>query len=76
MISIPSFMKGLMENTSLIRNVALIGHLHHGKTSFVDCLIEQTHPDYSVCDGRPVGSDSFLFLISFFLFLISSSFSF
>lgn len=46
-----------MENTSLIRNVALIGHLHHGKTSFVDCLIEQTHPDYSVCDGRPVSSD-------------------
>jgi hypothetical protein len=26
------------------RNVALVGHLHHGKTSFVDCLMQQTHP--------------------------------
>ena len=34
-----------MDNSNLIRNVALVGHLHHGKTSFVDCLIEQTHPD-------------------------------
>jgi hypothetical protein len=23
----------------------LVGHLHHGKTSFVDCLMQQTHPD-------------------------------
>ncbi|CAN8061823.1 unnamed protein product [Agarophyton chilense] len=28
---------------SLLRNVALIGHLHHGKTSFVDMLFEATH---------------------------------
>lgn len=35
-----------MDNTSLIRNVALIGHLHHGKTTFVDCLVRQTHPGY------------------------------
>ncbi|CAG7720510.1 unnamed protein product, partial [Allacma fusca] len=34
-----------MDNSSLIRNVTLVGQLHHGKTSFVDCLIEQTHPD-------------------------------
>ncbi|KAI0565490.1 Elongation factor Tu GTP-binding domain containing protein [Gracilaria domingensis] len=27
----------------LIRNVALVGHLHHGKTSFVDMLFEATH---------------------------------
>lgn len=26
-----------------IRNLAIVGHLHHGKTSFVDCLVEQTH---------------------------------
>ncbi|CAN7937254.1 unnamed protein product [Ixodes hexagonus] len=38
------FLTDLMDNSELIRNVALIGHLHHGKTSFVDCLIEQTHP--------------------------------
>lgn len=36
----------MMDNTNLIRNVALVGHLHHGKTSFVDCLIRQTHPIY------------------------------
>ncbi|KAI2809549.1 U5 small nuclear ribonucleoprotein component [Blomia tropicalis] len=41
------FMTDLMDNPNLIRNVAFIGHLHHGKTSFVDCLIEQTHPELS-----------------------------
>lgn len=42
----------MMDNTSLIRNVALIGHLHHGKTTFVDCLIRQTHPDYQDNDEK------------------------
>nr|XP_046910123.1 116 kDa U5 small nuclear ribonucleoprotein component-like [Dermatophagoides farinae] len=41
------FMTDLMDNPNLIRNVAFIGHLHHGKTSFVDCIIEQTHPELS-----------------------------
>eukprot|EP00178_Gracilaria_changii_P020229 TRINITY_DN587_c0_g1_i10.p1 TRINITY_DN587_c0_g1~~TRINITY_DN587_c0_g1_i10.p1 ORF type:complete len:1033 (-),score=153.33 TRINITY_DN587_c0_g1_i10:8050-11148(-) len=27
----------------LLRNIALVGHLHHGKTSFVDMLFEATH---------------------------------
>ena len=26
-----------------MRNVAVIGHLHHGKTTFVDMLVSQTH---------------------------------
>ena len=26
-----------------VRNVALVGHLHHGKTSFVDMLFLQCH---------------------------------
>lgn len=34
-----------MDVAGLVRNVALVGHLHHGKTSLVDCLIRQTHPD-------------------------------
>jgi U5 small nuclear ribonucleoprotein component len=38
------FLADLMDNPELIRNVAIVGHLHHGKTSFVDMLIEQTHP--------------------------------
>ncbi|XP_030886631.1 116 kDa U5 small nuclear ribonucleoprotein component [Leptonychotes weddellii] len=39
------FLADLMDNSELIRNVTLCGHLHHGKTCFVDCLIEQTHPE-------------------------------
>ncbi|XP_018833828.1 110 kDa U5 small nuclear ribonucleoprotein component CLO [Juglans regia] len=37
------FLVGLMSNPILVRNVALIGHLQHGKTVFMDMLIEQTH---------------------------------
>jgi len=38
------FLVDLLRHPDLIRNVALIGHLHHGKTSFLDMLIQQTHP--------------------------------
>ncbi|XP_057420548.1 110 kDa U5 small nuclear ribonucleoprotein component CLO [Lotus japonicus] len=37
------FLLGLMSNPSLARNVALVGHLQHGKTVFMDMLVEQTH---------------------------------
>ena len=47
-------MADLMDNSELIRNVALAGHLHHGKTSFVDCLIEQTHPGLALKEGKDV----------------------
>jgi 116 kDa U5 small nuclear ribonucleoprotein component len=40
------FLTDLMDTSTLIRNVALVGHLHHGKTTFVDCLIRQTHPQF------------------------------
>ncbi|XP_026720426.1 116 kDa U5 small nuclear ribonucleoprotein component [Athene cunicularia] len=43
--AVPCFLADLMDNSELIRNVTLCGHLHHGKTCFVDCLIEQTHPE-------------------------------
>ncbi|KAF0462937.1 P-loop containing nucleoside triphosphate hydrolase protein [Gigaspora margarita] len=33
----------MMNFPELIRNVAIIGHLHHGKTSFVDMLVNETH---------------------------------
>jgi hypothetical protein len=39
------YLAGLMGHPHLIRNVAFIGHLHHGKTSLVDLFIRQTHPD-------------------------------
>lgn len=29
------FMVGLMNHPQLIRNLAFVGHLHHGKTTFV-----------------------------------------
>lgn len=48
------FMTDLMDNPNLIRNVAFIGHLHHGKTSFMDCIIEQTHPELRRKDDKPV----------------------
>lgn len=32
-----------MDNPNLVHNVAVVGHLHHGKTSVMDMLVEQTH---------------------------------
>lgn len=46
------FLTDLMDTPALIRNVALIGHLHHGKTSFVDCLVRQTHPQFRDMEER------------------------
>lgn len=37
------FLLGLMSNPTLVRNVALVGNLQHGKTLFMDMLVEQTH---------------------------------
>jgi U5 small nuclear ribonucleoprotein component len=38
-----SFMTDLMNYPDQIRNVALAGHLHHGKTAFMDMLVLETH---------------------------------
>jgi 116 kDa U5 small nuclear ribonucleoprotein component len=37
------FMTSLMNTPGLIRNIAVIGALHHGKTLFMDSLIQATH---------------------------------
>ncbi|KAL3448879.1 P-loop containing nucleoside triphosphate hydrolase protein [Aspergillus insuetus] len=37
------FMTDLLNFPDQIRNVALVGHLHHGKTAFMDMLVMQTH---------------------------------
>ncbi|KAI6241792.1 Tr-type G domain-containing protein [Aphelenchoides fujianensis] len=50
----PQFLIDLMEHPQMIRNVAIAGHLHHGKTTFIDCLMEQTHPAFQ----RPEDSDT------------------
>ncbi|CAI9741869.1 kDa U5 small nuclear ribonucleoprotein component-like [Octopus vulgaris] len=46
------FLADLMDTPDLIRNVTLCGHLHHGKTSFIDCLMEQTHPGLQRVDDN------------------------
>jgi U5 small nuclear ribonucleoprotein component len=38
------FLTALMVNCNLIRNVALVGHLHSGKTTLTDVFVQQTHP--------------------------------
>ncbi|KAF2974176.1 hypothetical protein EK904_012024, partial [Melospiza melodia maxima] len=55
------FLADLMDNSELIRNVTLCGHLHHGKTCFVDCLIEQTHPEIRKRDDQDLCYTDILF---------------
>lgn len=55
------FMADLMDNPNLVRNVALVGHLHHGKSTFVDCLMQQTHPDLQSKDDKPLRYTDTLF---------------
>ncbi|KAI6311878.1 hypothetical protein MCOR30_010713 [Pyricularia oryzae] len=38
-----SFMADLMRYPEQTRNIAFAGHLHHGKTSFMDMLVLETH---------------------------------
>ena len=37
------FMMNLMNFPEMVRNVAIVGHLHHGKTSLLDALVYETH---------------------------------
>ncbi|PYH46693.1 116 kDa U5 small nuclear ribonucleoprotein component [Aspergillus saccharolyticus JOP 1030-1] len=37
------FMMDLLSFPEQIRNIAIVGHLHHGKTAFMDMLVTQTH---------------------------------
>lgn len=32
-----------MKFPDLIRNVGIVGHLHHGKTSLIDLFVKETH---------------------------------
>ena len=40
----------------MIRNVAVVGHLHHGKTALMDMLVFETHKMTWDAD-KPVSSD-------------------
>ncbi|CAE6469165.1 unnamed protein product [Rhizoctonia solani] len=37
------FLLDMMAHPEMIRNVAIVGHLHHGKTSLLDMLVFETH---------------------------------
>lgn len=37
------FMTDMLNFPEQIRNIALVGHLHHGKTAFMDSLVLETH---------------------------------
>ena len=47
------FLQSLMENQARVRNVALVGHLHSGKTCLADLLIEQAHKLFVSDPGKP-----------------------
>lgn len=38
-----AFMMDMMNFPEMVRNVAVVGHLHHGKTSLLDMLVYETH---------------------------------
>jgi U5 small nuclear ribonucleoprotein component len=40
---INSFMIDMMDHPSMMRNVMVAGHIHHGKTSLLDMLVLETH---------------------------------
>ncbi|KYK57599.1 hypothetical protein DCS_04610 [Drechmeria coniospora] len=46
------FMSDLMNFPEQTRNVALAGHLHHGKTAFMDMLVMETHDISDRLDRR------------------------
>ncbi len=46
------FMTDLMNFPEQIRNVAFAGHLHHGKTAFMDMLVLETHDIGDRLEGR------------------------
>lgn len=47
-----SFMADLLNYPEQTRNIALAGHLHHGKTSFMDMLVLETHDITDRLDKR------------------------
>ncbi|RPA94448.1 P-loop containing nucleoside triphosphate hydrolase protein [Choiromyces venosus 120613-1] len=46
------FMMDLMGFPDQVRNVALVGHLHHGKTAFMDMLVVETHDLEGNTEGK------------------------
>lgn len=38
-----NYLSGLLSKPARIRNIAIVGHLHHGKTALVDLLLRKVH---------------------------------
>lgn len=38
------FLVDIMTYPEIVRNIVLLGHLSHGKTTLMDMFVEQTHP--------------------------------
>ena len=54
------FLVGLLNSPSLTRNIAVAGHLHHGKT-VVSCLLRKLQPYVlKTRDGHNLCSHSFI----------------
>lgn len=51
----------MMESTGRVRNVAVAGQLHHGKTSLLDVLLASCHPEMRIPEGKmPLYCDKLL----------------
>ncbi|CAF4414494.1 unnamed protein product [Rotaria sp. Silwood2] len=55
------YLADLMDSPELVRNVAICGQLHHGKTTFCDSLIEQTHPYLASTENKELRYTDTLF---------------
>lgn len=58
----------MMSFPEMVRNVAIVGHLHHGKTALMDMLLFETHKlvwdaDNPVCELVPLSGYSLHFLV-------------
>ena len=47
------FLMDMMNQQERIRNFAIVGHLHHGKTVLADILIEQAHKNFASDPENP-----------------------
>lgn len=56
------YLADLMDCPHIMRNVAIAGHLHHGKTTFLDCLMEQTHPEFYRAEDADARFTDILFI--------------
>lgn len=59
----------MMSFPEMVRNVAIVGHLHHGKTALMDMLVFETHKlvwdaDNPVCESVSLSGYSLHFFVS------------